>query len=342
MENSSQKDITLPCISIIVPVYNSEKTLMQCLDSIIGQTFSDLEILLVNDGSTDSSFQICQRYAEKDPRIILINTPNRGVSRARNEGLKRARGLYIGFVDSDDWIDRDMYSLLYAGIQKNSSNCMAVVGVYARRWAGYLDQLCEGRDQCTIPTRSCIEEVAKPYGLRGYLWNKLFYNRKIYLDEESQVGEDLQFVVNYLLQFPSSSVSILNRLSYHYMVTEINDFSVLRYSFSKLYSKVTTFKKILDQLPADHKNAIVFLKSEICMTCYGLLVYSYSLQDTSVLQPKMQEIRNEFLTYYDYGVVLSNKKIRFKLFLLHYAPKLLIGLLMTKKRIWQLIRKVIG
>ena len=260
MQNSSKKDIVSPCISIIVPVYNAEKTLAQCLDSIIGQNFSDFEILLVNDGSSDSSLQICQRYAEMDSRIILINTPNRGVSRARNEGLRSARGSFIGFVDSDDWIDMDMYALLYAGIQSDPSNCMAVVGVYARRWTEYLDQLCEGLDQCTIPTRSCIEEVAKPYGLRGYLWNKLFYNRKIYLDEESQVGEDLQFVVNYLLQFPSSSVAILNRFSYHYMVAEIHDFSTLRYSFSKLYSKVTTFKKILKQLPADQENTSLFLK----------------------------------------------------------------------------------
>lgn len=101
-----------PKISVIVPVYNAEKYLSRCVDSIIHQTFKELEIILVDDGSTDRSGEICDAYSKKDVRICVIHKENEGVSSARNIGLQLARGEYIGFVDSDDYIDPDMYMIL--------------------------------------------------------------------------------------------------------------------------------------------------------------------------------------------------------------------------------------
>ncbi|WP_416145204.1 glycosyltransferase family 2 protein [Planococcus koreensis] len=100
-------------ISVIVPVYNVQEYLPKCLDSVIGQTYENLEILLVNDGSTDESAEICDRYARMDGRIHVIHQENQGLAAARNAGLEAAAGMYIGFVDSDDWIDLDMYEFLY-------------------------------------------------------------------------------------------------------------------------------------------------------------------------------------------------------------------------------------
>ncbi len=100
----------IPKLSIIVPVYNTESYLYKCIDSIINQQFKDLEIILVNDGSSDNSGKICDEYAEIDNRIRVLHIKNQGVSNARNRGIELARGDYIGFIDSDDWIDEDMYS----------------------------------------------------------------------------------------------------------------------------------------------------------------------------------------------------------------------------------------
>lgn len=94
-------------ISIIVPVYNEEKYLAQCLDSLVGQTYGDLEIICVNDGSTDGSLQVLEQYTERDHRVKLINRENQGVSESRNEGMGQATGEWLMFVDSDDWIDPD-------------------------------------------------------------------------------------------------------------------------------------------------------------------------------------------------------------------------------------------
>ena len=99
-------------ISVIVPVYRVEKYLRRCIESIINQDYSNLEIILVDDGSDDSSPQICDYYEKIDSRIIVIHQRNGGLSCARNRGLEVATGDYIGFVDSDDYIERNMYSTL--------------------------------------------------------------------------------------------------------------------------------------------------------------------------------------------------------------------------------------
>ena len=107
-------------ISIIIPVYNCEKYITKCIESLLNQTFKDLEIIIVNDGSTDNSEKIIKNY--KDPRIKLINKKNGGQSSARNIGLDTAYGEYIGFVDSDDWVDSDYYEKLYDAAKKYNAD----------------------------------------------------------------------------------------------------------------------------------------------------------------------------------------------------------------------------
>ena len=99
-------------ISIIVPVYNSEKYLDACIDSILSQSFRDFELILVDDGSKDSSAQICDEYASQDTRVRVIHKANGGVSAARNDGLDIAKGEYITFIDSDDWVEREYLETL--------------------------------------------------------------------------------------------------------------------------------------------------------------------------------------------------------------------------------------
>lgn len=109
-------------VSVIVPVYNVEKYLKRCLDSLIGQTLNDIDIICINDGSKDSSLQILEEYAQKDSRIVIYNQENSGLSVARNTGLEHASGEYIGFVDSDDWVDLDFYEKLYNSAKKNDAD----------------------------------------------------------------------------------------------------------------------------------------------------------------------------------------------------------------------------
>lgn len=111
-----------PLISVIVPIYHVEKYLSRCIDSIIDQTYQNLEIILVDDGSNDGCPAICDEYAQKDNRIVVIHKENGGVSDARNKGVDASKGEYIGFVDPDDYIHRDMYRILMDTILKNSAD----------------------------------------------------------------------------------------------------------------------------------------------------------------------------------------------------------------------------
>lgn len=106
-------------ISVIVPVYNTETYLRECLDSICGQSYRDLEIILVDDGSTDGSYRICEEFQQKDPRVILLHKENGGLVSARKAGLAASKGKYISFVDSDDWISPGMYEMLAALLKEN-------------------------------------------------------------------------------------------------------------------------------------------------------------------------------------------------------------------------------
>ncbi|MCM3724913.1 glycosyltransferase [Neobacillus cucumis] len=124
-----------PKVSLVIPVYNVEKYLHRCVDSILNQTFQDFEIILINDGSQDKSGEICDEYAKKDKRIKVLHKKNARVSAARNDGLKMAKGKYIGFIDSDDWIEPEMYQEMYN--KANELNLDIVMCDYKKRLEDY-------------------------------------------------------------------------------------------------------------------------------------------------------------------------------------------------------------
>ena len=119
-------------ISAILPVYNVEQYIKDCLDSIINQTMDDIEIICVNDGSLDNSLQVLEKYAQKDARIKIISQENQGQGIARNNGLKIANGEYITFIDPDDWVDVDMFEKMYKSAKKFDSDyvfCLSLIHI---------------------------------------------------------------------------------------------------------------------------------------------------------------------------------------------------------------------
>lgn len=159
-----------PAISIIVPVYNMDMYLRECLDSIKAQTFTNWECILVDDGSSDSSPDICDGYAAADPRFIVIHKENGGLSSARNEALKRAKGELIGFVDADDWIEPEMYARLYELI-KNYDADIAQVG-YRTEYRGRHSTKHLTHSIQVIDGMTAMREIGFDR-LPNYVWNKL-------------------------------------------------------------------------------------------------------------------------------------------------------------------------
>jgi len=158
-------------ISIIVPIYNTEKFLSKCLDSIVGQTYQNLEIILVNDGSTDSCGDICDEYAACDNRIQVIHKLNGGVSSARNAGLAVATGEWLGWVDSDDWIEPDMYAYLLTHA-KDSDADIAVCSRFERYYNRCVFRGWEREE--VLNTTQAMELLLKNDIMQNYLCDKIW------------------------------------------------------------------------------------------------------------------------------------------------------------------------
>ena len=158
-------------ISVIVPVYNVYKYLTRCLDTLINQTLNDIEIICVNDGSTDNSAEILKEFANKDKRIIVINQENAGLSAARNAGMAQAKGEYIGFVDSDDWVDLDFYEKLYNAAKNN--DCDIAAADFVREHPNKKPKRLNITEEKVYETPEDKYMVCKTYR-EGCVWNKIY------------------------------------------------------------------------------------------------------------------------------------------------------------------------
>lgn len=189
-----------PLISIVVPIYNVEKYLRACIDSILDQTYRNLEIILVDDGSPDGCSAICDEYKEKDQRIIVIHQKNRGLSGARNAGIDKAQGQYIGFVDSDDTIEPQMFEVLLNNIQSSGAG-MSICGRKIVDEEGNVSNKKYARQkQMVMDGKSAIIEMNSHMSFDMAAWDKL-YDIELWKDiryPEGKLSEDF-FVIYQLL-----------------------------------------------------------------------------------------------------------------------------------------------
>ena len=211
-------------ISVIVPVYNVEEYLPRCLESICGQTYEDLQIILVDDGSTDGSLRICRQFAGKDPRILSISIPNSGVSAARNRGLELAAGEWIGFIDADDYIEAGLYELLVTELIHSDKQIVSC-GVRAEDTGGNRIERMKGRrvpaDRQDLDREEALLRFLNPDTRVLYwaVWNKLYSAellRELRFEDGRVTGEDFDFTLRCLLR--SNGTRCLPEEMYHYLI----------------------------------------------------------------------------------------------------------------------------
>lgn len=186
-----------PAVSIIVPVYNGEKTLERCVDSVLKQEYEDFELFLVNDGSTDRTREICDRYAAEDPRVLVIHKENSGVSNSRNLAIAQARGEYLQFLDCDDWITPDATKLLVRAAREEKSDLVIAdfYRVIGERLSHKGDIETDGvMDRDTFV--SCMMEKPADF-YYGVLWNKL-YRRDIIIDHHLQMNPEISWCEDFM------------------------------------------------------------------------------------------------------------------------------------------------
>lgn len=202
-------------ISIIIPVYKVEKYLEKCIQSVINQTYENLQIILVDDGSPDNCGKICDEYAKKDHRIEVIHKSNGGLSDARNKGLEIAKGEYIGFVDSDDYIEADMYEVLYNLLKQYNAD-VGICNFYTV-------------SQCKIAIKNVdsgikeytrieiLKEILLDNNIQSYAWNKL-YKKDLFDEIKYPVGKKYEDIGTtfYLLE-KCNKVVVTGKPEYYYI-----------------------------------------------------------------------------------------------------------------------------
>ena len=203
-----------PLISVIVPIYKVEAYLNRCIESIMNQTYRNLEIILVDDGSPDNCGEICNKYAREDSRIRVIRKSNGGLSSARNAALDIARGELIGFVDGDDWIEPDMYEFLYRNLEKEAAD-VSVCG----RFDDYVDRSVAIGDTtfCKVCTRHEAMKLVYESEIGMYMWNKLF-RREVFSTIRFPVGKVFEDIfIMFLLIDAANKVIFSLEPKYHYL-----------------------------------------------------------------------------------------------------------------------------
>lgn len=220
-------------ISIIVPVYNCEKYIERCINSILKQTYKNIEVLLINDGSKDKSLQICERYAQKDNRIIVFEKENEGVSSARNLGIEKSHGEFITFVDSDDYLEENFCEEMLERAYKYSVDYVTCgyKRVYDNGHIEYINNDCSEKVITSNNYLNFLLNVQMGYGFAHMKLIRKRAIRNIKFDKNLKVGEDALF--NVMLCNNLKKVLIYNKSLYNYY---FNSDSVVR-KFDENYDK---------------------------------------------------------------------------------------------------------
>lgn len=320
-------------VTIIVPIYNEEKHLRKCIESLRAQTLKDIQIILVNDESTDSSGDICDEYAQKDNRIQVIHQFNTGQGIARNIGIKQAKSPYIGFVDADDWVEKDMFEKMYqTAIQTQADitmcNCFEVVrGMETTTHIKTTTNILEHEQ--------IIKELLLPMvggttlqdhyenNIPGYVCRCLYKQELIqgltFISEREILFEDLWF--NIQAMYRSNKIAIVPEPLYHYIHHEVSFVTTYKKDLWERQQRLDTlilnfFKAHHIKEPVEHRmntRKLIHLFSSMNNEVYVENKKTTKQQKQAIIDMCMDEKIQEALRQVEPGQITLKQKIRLML-----------------------------
>ena len=289
-----------PLITVIVPIYNVEQYARRCLDSILCQTYKNLEIILIDDGSTDNSGKICDDYAKKDRRIKVIHQENGGLSNARNSGIEKIRGKYVTFIDSDDWIESGYIGTLYNDIANNHCD-ISIVGHFINHDNVVFDE--STGEQKKLSIKECLTKILYDNGISaaacGKLYHKSLFNSIRY--PNGRVFEDVATTYKLILQ--SKSVFLNSVPLYHYRKTNHESITSTKFTIKKM-DLIWATKQFADDVLKKYP--------DLQAACAARMMEAHVRTLTETLKGGAeQQTINELLAYIKQNrhAVLSNKNI---------------------------------
>ena len=311
-------------LSVIVPIYNADKYLKKCLDSICFQTYQNLQIILINDGSADSSLSICNEYKKRDQRIEIYTQENSGVSSARNVGLIKAKGDYITFVDSDDYLEHNAYEMAL----KENIDCDAIFFSYREEYPEKNHKRAYFQSKNGIATsEEAIYQCIKPLGYEVVVWNKIIKKeiaKSELFDKKYGIAEDWLWIVKVLKK--CNSVYMINKQLYNYVQTELSAWRS-KVIIDKKWKRVFDLQdELLLELKDDNKN--YNMASARFYNDYHQLIWrSYIMDDlknTKQYANRLSRFKEPFYRCKEYSTKKKIKYFVINLLIKIRAPKNLI------------------
>ncbi|MCI9663883.1 MAG: glycosyltransferase family 2 protein [Lachnospiraceae bacterium] len=317
------QNVAIPLISVIIPIYNTEKYLEKCLDSILNQTYINIEVILVNDGSTDGSQIIINKYAHQDQRIRVIHlNSNRGVSHARNQGIKISKGEYIYFMDSDDYAEKNLLEKLFTNLIKYQAD-ISICGVDFVGFGKHRDSY-----KLDFPWVALSNQVflymLDTLHLGYVVWNKLFLSthvKKCYFSENIYQGEDLLFM--YQIQKHAKHISYIPEQLYHYV--NHNDSSIhVNFSWKK-YTGFLVYKYLFKDASLYYPELLPRIRREMLLINIRFATETSQSKMIGGLEKdyylkKFQKNIRRYITRESLTLIV-HKNLIIKIFLLYISPK---------------------
>jgi glycosyltransferase involved in cell wall biosynthesis len=313
-------------ISVIIPAYNVLPYIRKSLDSVVNQTYKNLEIILIDDGSTDGTGAICDEYAQKDSRITVIHQQNAGLSAARNVGIERSEGEWIAFLDSDDWVEPQMYEILLKVAQENDADISTCKS--RKCYLGENEPLAQDDGQVTVlTTDDIIAGLRTQEKVRFEVWNKLW--RRSLIDnvrfKVGQIYEDVYF--DRTLFFKANKMVFINTTLHNYLITRPgNTNSSFKLAKLCIFPELNAF---IEDLKLQQKDELVEIVSCIAID------FAISLYNAAICAKQSAEIKDKILGYFDgYYELAKSSRFRNKkaLFLFRLSPSIYIEVVKWKER----------
>ncbi|WP_051180457.1 glycosyltransferase family 2 protein [Selenomonas ruminantium] len=310
-----------PLISVIVPVYNVEKYLRQCVDSILAQTYPNIEIILINDGSTDSSAKICDYFKNKYKNVSVIHQENKGQASARNKGIDASHGEYIGFIDSDDWIEPDMYEKLYELIYKYNADISSCLSNNISPFKEIKDVQINNEVKI-FKSLDIITALFTQVELRFEVWNKLW--KRDFIGEcrftEGQLCEEVKF--DRLLFMKANKIVHVNSIYHHYRIDRPgNTLSSFKISKMCIFNEFEEWLNDIEKMD-NWQNASLVLKTIYLRFCYSFYIEASKNKQKKDILDNLYELYCKYYIDVINGGLLPNKDV-FKFRLFFHSPHLL-------------------
>lgn len=318
--------LTQDKISIIVPVYNVEKYLNRCVNSLLNQTYSNIEIILIDDGSTDKSSSICDYFKTIDLRVKVLHTKNFGVSKARNTALNIVNSKYLTFVDADDYVDKNYVKELYELCEKNDCD-IAIIGTVENNEIDKKQNNSGDNIDIIFNNEEAFKELLNEKFFFGSVWGKIYKTdiwQGIYFNEKTSIGEDLE--VLYKVFFKSNKIKVnTNKRLYYYTKNRIDSATKSNYN-KKWKREISICENILLDCKENHEEIFSYALKRYIRINYSCIVNI--LKNTPDDKINYEKLKSNILKYKSFGIFNKfNLEMKIKLVLVMYFRKIAVKIL---------------